>query len=107
MLDRGNARARAISEDFRRFGLDIWVEAVKFEARTRARRVRLEQLNTWRDAVAHQDFAFNGEQRRLLAGTSLTVAHTRAWRAACDGLARTFDRTLAKHIQTITGTTPW
>lgn len=106
-LDRGNAWAGTIGEDFGRFDLDIWTQATALSARTSSRRNRLEQLNTWRNAIAHQDFTFSAEQQRLLAGTSLTLPNARQWRAACDGLAGTFDRVLAQHLKRITGAAPW
>src|SRR5262245_31963645 len=69
-----------------------------------ARRAALEELNTWRNAIAHQDFP----AALLRAGRpSLTLAQVQAWRRACDGLARSFDDVLRNHLQTLTGTLPW
>jgi hypothetical protein len=106
-LDRGNARQETIHEGFGRFDLDIWERSVAFSRRVPLQRDRLGQLNTWRNPIAHQDFTFSGEQRRLLAGTSPTLRHVKSWRSACDGLAGTFDRVLTAHLQSLMGTAPW
>jgi hypothetical protein len=106
-LDRGNASAQTIGSDFERFDLDIWAEASVVSLRTEMRRMRLNQLTAWRNAVTHQDFAFSAQQESLLSGTHLTLAWARRWRAACDGLAHTFDDVVAAHVQIATGRRPW
>jgi len=69
--------------------------------------MRLEQLNTWRNAIAHQDFLFTTEQQALLSGTSLTLPWARRWRGICIGLAQTFDFVVGTHVEGITGKRTW
>lgn len=98
-LDRGNAVPRAIAADFARLDLDIWAAAEAYSARTTTRRAKLEQLAAWRNAIAHQDFAFSRAQQTLLSGTQPTLAWVRRWRSACDGLAETFDAVVRDHVR--------
>ena len=53
LLDRSNAHPAALAADFSWLHQDLWVELVKQDARNRARRERLDQLNVWRNAIAH------------------------------------------------------
>lgn len=106
-LDGGNAWPETIDRDFARFDLDVWAVARRRDRRTDGRLDRLRQLNTWRNAIGHQDFSFSTEQRGLLAGTDLTLAWARRWRDACTGLARTLDTVVEEHVRTVTGTAPW
>lgn len=106
-LDRGTASAQTIRADFARLDLHLWAEAMAVSSRTGTRRARLEQLTVWRNAIAHQDFMFSAQQQALLMGSNLTLAWVRRWRGACDGLAQTFDKVAAAHVQTVTGRLPW
>lgn len=106
-LDRQNAWPNVLKEDFARFDFDIWLAAEGVHLNTARRRFRLEQLVTWRNAIAHQDFAFGPEQQRLIDGTDLTLAWASIWRRACGGLAQTFDRTVGDQVESITGARPW
>jgi hypothetical protein len=107
-LDRGNASAGSIGADFKAFDLDIWDAARRLDARTSLRARRLDQLNVWRNAIAHQDFDFSQHQRELLGdGARLGLGDVRAFRSSCNGLAATFDRALAEHLETIVGSRPW
>lgn len=106
-LDRGNASAETISADFARFDLDLWAAATAVSSLTATRRARLEQLNTWRNAIAHQDFVFSSQQQTLLSGTSLTLPWARRWRSACKGLAQTFDKVVAAHLEAASGARRW
>lgn len=106
-LDRGNASAQTIAMDFDRFDMGIWDQVNAFSCLTAVRRVRLEQLMVWRNAIVHQDFAFSAQQEALLAGSSLTLAWIRRWRGACDGLAQTFAQVISAHVHGVTGRSPW
>jgi len=106
-LDRGNASVETIGSDFARFDFDIWGTAAAASPLTSTRRLRLNQLNTWRNAIAHQDFVFTAKQQTRLQETSLTLASARRWRGACNGLASTFDQIVAAHLTAVTGTRPW
>jgi hypothetical protein len=107
-LDRGNASAGSIGADFKAFDLDIWEAARRLDARTPMRARRLDQLNVWRNPIAHQDFDFSQHQRELVGEPArLGLSDVRAFRSACDGLAATFDRALVEHLQSIVGSRPW
>jgi hypothetical protein len=107
-LDRGNAHPDSLGASFKSFDLDIWEDAGQIDARTERRSRRLEQLNVWRNAIAHQDFDFSRHQLQVLGGTSgLDLRRVRAFRSCCDQLAGTFDRVLARHLESIVGARPW
>lgn len=107
-LDRGNASPGSIGADFKSFDLDIWDAANQLDARTAMRSRRLERLNVWRNAIAHQDFDFTRHQQEVLAGaTSLVLSEARAFRSCCNLLAVTFDRVLVRHLESIVGGRPW
>lgn len=107
-LDRGNAHPGSLGASFDSFDLEIWSDARRLDARTARRSVRLEQLNIWRNAIAHQDFDFSRHQLEVLAGmTRLGLDQVRMFRSCCDQLAVTFDRVLARHLESIVGGRPW
>jgi hypothetical protein len=100
-LDRGNASPGSIREDFNRLGLSIWASVLDANPRNRLRRARLEQLCTWRNAIAHQDFV------RPLVPAILTLRVVREWRRSCDALARSLDRVASSYLATVIGRRPW
>jgi hypothetical protein len=107
-LDRGNASAGSIGADFKAFDLDIWDAAKRLDARTPLRARRLDQLNVWRNAIAHQDFDFSQYQREIVGEPArLGLDEVRAFRSACNGLAATFDKALAGRLKAIVGDRPW
>src|SRR5258708_2890508 len=55
-LDRGNPNAGDIGADFGRFGVAFWPEVKAQDRRNGSRARLLEELNLWRNAIAHQDF---------------------------------------------------
>lgn len=101
-LDTGNPNPGNIGSDFSRFGMDLW-NAVSASPRTESRRERLEAMNRWRNAIAHQDF----RSPHLQGRETVRLAEIRRWRAACDGLAVDFDRVLAVYLKGMVGHTPW
>lgn len=102
-LDRGNATATTIRADFHRFNkFDVWAAADRL-ADGRALRRGLEELNAWRNAVAHSDF----EPARLGGTILLRVARVRRWRANCRRLARVLDRAAADELFARAGARPW
>src|SRR5438874_13698270 len=103
-LDRGNPNPGNLGSDFNRFNLAFWSRVDAHRHQNATRKSALEELNAWRNAIAHQDFLAS----MLKAGRpNLTLAQVQAWRKACDGLARSFDHVLHGHLQTLTGTAPW
>lgn len=102
-LDRGNAQPSSLGADFGRFDIRFWDEVEAHQPRNRARRAALEDLNTWRNAIAHHDF----DPARLGGTVLLRLAQVRRWRAACDGLARSFDEVMRVQLEVLTKRFPW
>jgi hypothetical protein len=102
-LDRGNANPSSIGSDFNRLGVKFWLEVYADWLRNDRRRELLDELNQWRNAIAHQDFDPN-----ILGGsTVLHLPQVRAWRSACNRLALSFDNVMRRHLQTMSGVFPW
>lgn len=102
-LDKGNPHPGAIGSDFNRLGMVFWADVDARDARNAIRKNHLEELNTWRNAIAHHDFS-----SPQMGGVSvLRLALIRRWRTAANNLANTFDRVLRDHIQSIVGHPPW
>lgn len=99
-LDRQNPNPGAIGSDFNRLGVDIWTDVYALGARNHRRREILEELNRWRNAIAHQDF------EPLAGRRTLHLARVRRWRRAIDALARNFDRVLGRYLRSL-GAAPW
>jgi hypothetical protein len=99
-LDLGNPNPGNLGSDFNRFGLDFWTDVLKLSPYNSRRREKLEELNTWRNAIAHHDFS-------RISGPLLRIAQVRIWRRTCDRLAVSFDRVLSSYLRTHTGVTPW
>ncbi len=102
-LQTGNPNPANIGADFNRLGLVFWTEVENHDPRNTSRRQLLETLNTWRNAIAHQDL----DPAKLGGRTTLLLQEVRSWRSACDGLARSFDAVLRLHLRTLTGSFPW
>jgi hypothetical protein len=102
-LDSGNPNPGNIGSDFGRLAMDFWPEVLAREKRNAARRLRLEELNRWRNAVAHQDF----DPAQLGGTVDLRLPMVRRWRATCNALAAQFDSAVATYLATITGVVPW
>jgi hypothetical protein len=103
-LDTRNANQGTIGGDFGRLGITnlcVQVDAV-FPQNDRRRR-GLEDLNHWRNAIAHQAF----DPAVLGGAINLRLARVQHWRRSCDRLARSLDRVLRGYIHSVTGTYPW
>ena len=98
--DRGNPHPSALGSDFNRFELAFWGEVRRLYVRSPTWQNRLDELNQWRNAIAHQDFT-------NLDATTLQLQAVRKWRKACNRLAEAFDDVMRRHIQSIIGTAPW
>ena len=102
-LDTGNPNPGNIGSDFDRLGLKLWQDSTWSTVPNRVRRVGLEQLKGWRNAIAHQDFTKPACGGR----TVVTLAEVRRWRGACSGLARAFDGFVGRHLHLTSGSPPW
>lgn len=101
-LDRGNPNPGNLGSDFNRFGLAFWDEVRALDLRNQARQNRLEELNDWRNAIAHQDFT-----SPALGGAILHLHRVRAWRTAYHQLASSFDEVIRRLIESVSGFSPW
>jgi hypothetical protein len=100
-LDRGNPTAEKIKEDFERFGMQFWEQVSGVDGRCKKRKAMLKELNDWRNAIAHQDWTKVG------GSSNLWLKSVQAWRNACNGLARSFDRAVGDHLGRMVGHPPW
>lgn len=103
-LDSKNANQATIGGDFGRLGLyDFWAQVDAIFANNHRRRQWLDELNLWRNAIAHQKL-----DPALLGGTTiLRLAQVKRWRRGCNRLAWSIDRVLRAYVQSITGSNPW
>ena len=102
-LKTGNPNPGNIGEDYNRFGLSFWDEVRNLDLRNQARQNRLEELNVWRNVIAHQDF----DPAKLGGATVLRLQQVREWRNACNQLANSFDEVMRSHLQAVNGVSPW
>jgi hypothetical protein len=102
-LDRGNPNPGNIGSDFNRFGFDFWASVLAAHLQNGRRREYLDELNAWRNAIAHQDF----DPERLGGTTSLNLATVRQWRSSLNGLARSFDNVIGEYLAQLLGVAPW
>jgi hypothetical protein len=103
-LDSKNANQRTLGGDFGRLGvLHFWTQVDAVFVNNHLRRQGLEELNAWRNAIAHQAF-----DPVVLGGTTtLHLARVQRWRRGCHRLARSIDRVLQTYIRSVTGNSPW
>ena len=102
-LDRGNPNPGNIGADFNRLGVKFWNDVKSLDRRNADRMGSLEELNQWRNAIAHQDF----DPIKLGGTTVLVLADVRVWRRVCISLAPAFDVVMADYIGTMGGLRPW
>lgn len=105
-LDVGNASPSNLGSDFGRFGFQFWDAMKRVDKRNGERQKRLEQLNEWRNAIAHQSFVRAGKSP-LQPVPPLHIRHVRSWRSACNALARSMDVVVSTRIGAVVGTPPW
>jgi hypothetical protein len=82
-LDARNAQPASIGSDFCRFRIDFWDILTHRSPRNAERQAALESLNTWRNAIVHQNF----DPQRLGGRVSARLREVRRFRGACDALA--------------------
>ena len=102
-LDHGNPNPGNIGADFGRLDILFWPAVLAHDQRNAARQQLLEELNRWRNAIAHQDF----DPAKLGGRGSLDLALVRRYRGACQQLALSFDDVMRAHIFRLTGAVPW
>ncbi len=102
-LDRGNPNPGNIGIDFNRLGLAFWNDVKAYDTRNNNRRISLDRLNAWRNAIAHQDF----DPAKLGGTATLRLETVRSWRRASDRLAVSFDAVMRAYLVALTGAPPW
>ena len=102
-LDRGNRSPGNIGADFARLGLRIWDKVKALDIRNEARLQLLQDLNDWRNAIAHQDF----DPAKLRGRATLRLRDVNQWRRACDQLAGAFDDVTRIDMHALVGLSPW
>lgn len=103
-LDRGNAQPQTLSTDFRRLGIEFWPAVESSDSVNAARRRRLEELNAWRNAIAHHDVE---GRRGSLVPHEITLAACLSWRRTTCGLAEAFDTVVTDHLKAHLDLQPW
>ncbi len=112
-LDHGNANDATLAEDFGRLGMEDFWDRVATEPPggrtfTKARRRRLEQMNVWRNAIVHNDFARNQSKLALLDDRLRPrLTEGNRCRAACEKLAVQIDGAVASFLASVVDTRPW
>ena len=106
-LDRGNARPAALQADFRRFDIRLWDDLIQLDGRNRQRHQQLDQLNAWRNAVAHQGFPLSSSTAMAVAGSARTLRWARVCRGNCAALAQQIDSIVSLHLTSLIGRRPW
>jgi RiboL-PSP-HEPN len=102
-LDSKNAQPGSLGSDFGLLGIKFWDEVDKHHPKNNDRKRELEDLNDWRNAIAHQNFA----EVSPGGAPNLTLKQGRRWRSVCGRLALSFDEVMRRHLQSLVGTTPW
>jgi hypothetical protein len=103
-LDTKNANQGTIGGDFGRLGIPgFWAQVDSVFANNHRRRRWLDDLNTWRNAIAHQTF----DSAELGGTTKLRLANVQRWRRGCNKLAASLDGVVGAYIQSVTGSSPW
>jgi hypothetical protein len=102
-LDRGNAQPSSLGADFVRLGLNLWDALEVQDIASLQWKNDLDLLNSWRNAIAHQDFT----SPKLDGTIYLQLHQVKRWRWSCRRLARAMDGLLGQHLQTLTGVSPW
>ena len=98
-LDRGNANAKSIIEDFSRFGFSMKTQLDGIAGAV-ALKADLHTLNEWRNAAAHHNPS-------LPPGGPLTVPLVQGWRNSCNLLATAIDKILYTQLRIRLRRQPW
>jgi hypothetical protein len=101
-LDSRNAQPASIGADFGLLGVRFWSEVCNHRPGNDTRQRELEEINRWRNAIAHQNFSGVSPT----AAPMLPIVKVRRWRSVCVGLARSFDEVMRAHLESLTGLTP-
>ena len=106
LLDKGNAHAGSMGSDFGQLGIELWPSLKRQSGFNIGRQKKIEHLNKWRNAIAHDDFsdAVTFPSGRM---TILRLSVVREWRQACHQLAISMDQVLKVYVHGLVGVSPW
>lgn len=105
-MRRGNAGPGNIGNDFDRLGVSLWRDLYSMDGRNRVRNIKLDNLNKWRNAIAHDDFR-NAQVFPNGSRTALQLAKVRDWRRTCNHVASNMDELMRNSLAQLLGTSPW
>lgn len=97
-LNHSNPTMNSIRRDFERFGFTLDFNA---DPANRPRAIHLDELNRWRNAVAHQ------EPTAPAGMPALTLTAVKGWLISCDGIANWLDAIMYNELLRILGAPPW
>jgi hypothetical protein len=83
-------------------GDELWNDVGLVDHRKAQRSAALNNLNDWRNAIAHQDWSGVPNQN-----PALQLRQVNAWHSACAGLAASFDAAVGQHLAAMVGQQPW
>jgi hypothetical protein len=106
-LDRRNAHPAVLVADFEWLTTNLWADLVQQDPGNDRRRRLLDQLNVWRNAIAHQAFSATGGNAARAAGTARTLHWARLWRTNCSALAQQMDKLVRVGLTNQFGVEPW
>ena len=98
-LDTGNPTPGNLGADFSRLGMLFWPAVNALDVRNAARQKRLEELNDWRNAIAHHDW------KRV--GPALQLRTAQSFRWNCTALANAFDAAVGRYLARLVARQPW
>lgn len=101
-LDFKNATRETIAKDFNPLGLRILDELKARRKGNDKRLITLDSLNSWRNAIAHQDF-----DRKVLVPRKIHLKTVGIWRRQCAILAADLDGVMKSHLAALAGVSPW
>ena len=102
-LESKNAQPGSLGSDFGWFGIGFWFEVNALLRDNKATQNELEELDDWRNAIAHRNF----KKVSPSGPPSLTLKRVRRWRGLCNRLARTSDRVMRNYLRSLMGKSPW
>lgn len=98
-LDTGNPTPGNLGADFARLGMLFWPAVNAIDARNATRQKRLQELNDWRNAIAHHDW------KRI--GPALQLRTVQRHRRNCTALAQAFDTAVGCYVARLVACQPW
>lgn len=105
-LDRQNAHPNAIARDFSRFGIELWAQLEAIQRNNDGRRRKLEELISWRNAIAHHDIDTK-ISTGALHPAAVKLNTCKSWRSALGVLAVCMDRVAADRCEALGVPRPW